>query len=1129
MPDTERERTRDSLRNPTESPTVGSDGSGVGQGEAEVPESIGEFKILGKLGEGGMGVVFEAEQPHPRRRVALKVLRDGFVDDQQLKMFRREIAALARLKHAGIAAIHESGRTPGGRHYFAMELVRGHTLHEYLEQRPAPDTVDERRHRLELFRRICDAVGYAHQRGVIHCDIKPSNIIVTQDESSVDSAALPRIKVLDFGLARLIDADAQTSLMSEVGVIKGTLPYMSPEQVRADPQGLDFRTDVYSLGVIAYEMLAGKRPYEMPEGSVIEIAKVICEEAPAPLRNVGGGRRRLDSDLETIVGKSLSKPVEQRYDNAGAISGDVARYLQSRPILARPPSSAYQLKKFAQRNRGLVISAAALLLALTAAAVMVATFAVREARSNERLRRDAYLSMIRSATQFLEQGNLQQARETLASTQSAESDRGWEYNYLWAQAAPPGLRIESPDPGGSAPFVELRGDTLNYYQEDQLHRFDVATGERIDSRELGLRAQLDPALRDAPIEQGPDGYRVVSLELSDQRRSFHFFDAAGEPRGVLEGAEIHFGPPGSHVVRVPQARESRIVLWDLRQGVARQTYDWTWWYSKSVSPDGRYISLYRQDPSLNWGTTEVHSTHGTMLARLPVPTEPSVELFSPDGSILLSASGGDLRMLQLNPVTELVSIAAHSGMIDAIAAHGSSGRVATSASDHSVKLWDMDGHRQLAEFHVMGRAAQLSFDPAGRYLLRTGEDRSVTLLDTAESGDINRLRGHKRYTSAVDIHPGGEILASGDWAGVVILWDLFSGRELARLRNVGEEIRRMRFSPDGSRLVAVGSRIWVWDLESGERIATLQPLSEEDLGRAMALPAAGTPLDDAASRILVDWDSADGSATIWDVDHDEVRRHPLKTFVHRGRGWVSGNDRFVVRVDHEGGLPTIVVHEVAGSPVLKLATTIDGNAPFALSHGQGSALLAAHLIDGEDRGGSRVALYRLDSAERIGLLVGHLREVTTIEFSPDDRRIVTGSRDGTIRLWDPLTMEQVAVFHGHRAHVNDLVFDESGRRLISASGDRSLMIWDDLRPGVRRQARNRQQRVLAAATRLAEESLATEVDVAAALRLIERDPQLDAEQRRLAKWEVLRISQREQGALQESEQIFILPRSGQRG
>lgn len=1123
MPDTEREPTGGLPRKAAESPTVGLRGGLPAMGEAQLPQAIGEFRILGKLGEGGMGVVFEAEQPHPRRRVALKVLRDGFVDDQQLKMFQREIAALARLKHPGIAAIHESGRTPGGRHYFAMELVRGNTLRSYLEQRPAPESDGERRHRLELFRRICEAVGYAHQRGVIHCDIKPSNIIVTQDESS--PAFQPQIKVLDFGLARLIDTDAQTSMMSEVGVIKGTLPYMSPEQVRADPHGLDFRTDVYSLGVIAYEMLSGRRPYEMPEGSVIEMARVICEELPAPLRAFGSGRRRLDPDLETIVGKSLSKAVDRRYDNAGAISEDVGRYLESRPILARPPSSAYQLKKFAQRNKGLVFAASALVVALAAAAVMVASFAVKEARRNEQLRRENYRSMIRAATRFLEQGNLQQARESLAATPLSESERGWEYRYLWAQAAPPGLRIESPDPGGSPPFVELVDDKLNYYQEDQLHRFDAATGEKIDSRELGLRAKLEPGLRDAPIEHGPDGYRVVSLEIDEQRRRLHFFDADGEPRGVVEGVEARFGPAGSHVVRVPQAPESRIVLWDLRTGVARQTFDWTWWYSKSVSPDGRLISLYRQDVSRNWGTTEVHSTAGTLLARLPVPTEPSVELFSPDGSILLSASGGDLRMLQLNPVTELTSIAAHRGAIDAIAAHGGQNRVATSAGDQSVRLWDLRDRRQLAEFHVMGRAAGLSFDGVGRYLLRTGEDRSVTLLDTEASPEVNRLQGHKRYTSAVDIHPRGEIAASGDWAGVVILWDLLSGTELARLRNVGEEIRRLRFSADGSRLVGVGSRIWVWDLESGRRIATLEPPSNTGLGRAAGLPAAGTPVDDAASRILVDWDAADGSATIWDVERDELRRHPLKTFLHRSHGWVSGNERFAVRVEHAGGLPTIVVHEVAGEPVLTFESTVDGNASFALSHGSGSALLAVPLIDGEDRSGTRVAVHRLDSAERLGLLVGHLREVTTIEFSPDDRRIVTGSRDGTIRLWDPATMEEVAVFHGHRAHVNDLVFDREGRRLLSASGDRSLMIWDDLRPSARRQARNRHDRSLVSATRIAEELLSETPDVSDALDRLELEESLDPELRRLVAWEALRISQRERGAPHDSEQIYILPGS----
>ncbi len=287
-----------------------------------MPESIGEYRVIGVLGEGGMGIVYEAEQASPRRRVALKVIRGGqFVDETHVKMFQREAETLARLKHPNIGAIYESGRTEDGHHFFAMELVRGETLDRYLAGRADPTAPGELDHRLALFRKICDAVQYAHQRGVIHRDLKPSNIIVT-DEGSVSGvtssrlgsrAAAPTVKILDFGLARITEEDIAMTQITEIGVIKGTLPYMAPEQARGDGEAIDIRTDVYALGVILYEMLAGRRPYDTARSALLEAVRVICEEPPASLSSTWGGGRKLDPDVETIVGTALEKEQDRRY------------------------------------------------------------------------------------------------------------------------------------------------------------------------------------------------------------------------------------------------------------------------------------------------------------------------------------------------------------------------------------------------------------------------------------------------------------------------------------------------------------------------------------------------------------------------------------------------------------------------------------------------------------------------------------------------------------------------------------------------------------------------------------------------------------------------------------------------
>jgi serine/threonine protein kinase/tetratricopeptide (TPR) repeat protein len=366
---------------------------------SELPATIGRYRILGKLGEGGMGIVYDAEQQDPRRRVALKVVRGGrFVDENSIRMFRREAETLARLRHPNIGAIYESGRTDDGQHFFAMELVLGKELDDFLKQRGKPMARDEVRFRLALFRRVADAVHYAHQRGVIHRDLKPSNIIVSDEDSSIASAAslstlagirLPDIKILDFGLARITEGDVHATQVTEVGAIKGTLPYMAPEQARGSVDAIDVRTDVYALGVILYEMLSGQKPYDVGRASLLDAVRVICEEPPRSLRHSLSGQHRLDPDIETIVGKALEKDPNRRYASAAAMGEDIDRYLSSQPITARPPSTMYQLQKFAGRNRALVAGLAATFVVLVAGTVVSSMQAMRatraEALANQRM------------------------------------------------------------------------------------------------------------------------------------------------------------------------------------------------------------------------------------------------------------------------------------------------------------------------------------------------------------------------------------------------------------------------------------------------------------------------------------------------------------------------------------------------------------------------------------------------------------------------------------------------------------------------------------------------------------------------------------------------------------------------
>jgi tetratricopeptide (TPR) repeat protein/predicted Ser/Thr protein kinase len=339
----------------------------------ELPGSIGPFKLLRQIGEGGMGIVILAQQENPTRTVALKVIHTHVLSPRTLYRFKQEAETLARLQHPGVAQIYQIGtyETPqGDLPYIAMEYVEGERL-DHWNQKRSPSLKE----RLELAALITEAVEHAHLKGVIHRDLKPGNILVTAEA---------RPKIVDFGVARLNDDDTRTTtLRTDLGSLMGTLTYMSPEQASGDPDAVDRRSDVYSLGVVFYELVTGKLPYAIERAPLPEAVRVIREEEPTKLST---HLRTLRGDVETIVLKALEKDPARRYASAQELGDDIRRYLADQPIHARPPSALYQFSKFARRNKVLVGGAAAVALSLAAGTAVSTRLYLKERDANQRER-----------------------------------------------------------------------------------------------------------------------------------------------------------------------------------------------------------------------------------------------------------------------------------------------------------------------------------------------------------------------------------------------------------------------------------------------------------------------------------------------------------------------------------------------------------------------------------------------------------------------------------------------------------------------------------------------------------------------------------------------------------------------
>ena len=754
--------------------------------------TIGRYELLELIGEGGMGLVYLAEQKEPvKRRVALKIIKPGMDSRQVVARFEAERQALALLDHPNIAHVFDAGCTETGRPYFVMEYVKGMSITRYCDDNKL--TIE---HRLRLFEQVCEAVHHAHQKGIIHRDLKPSNILVSVHGDRV----VP--KIIDFGIAKAITPPlTDKTFVTFQGQLLGTPDYMSPEQVDLAAQDIDTRSDIYSLGVVLYELLAGVLPFEeesFARGGLAEIQQTIREMEPASpsirltslgeqAKTIAASRgtqvvplaRRLHRELEWIPLKAMRKDRCRRYKSASDMADDIRNYLDGNPLIAGPETAVYRVQKFVHKHAGSVATvalvAAAIVLGLIVSTAMYFRAGSMRAQAEQAREQEASARMEADVAREKEAAARDRAEQAEEVTkQKAEELRRSHYvnDIQLADFKYNERNISRVRELLNACPNDLRGwewNRLNYISDQSLMTL------------RGHRGWVDCAAI------SPDGKRIASGGQTDH--TIKVWDGAtGKELSTIPEAHedivrcVSFSPDGKRLVS--GSNDKTIKVWDVQSGSQVMTLRGHPGavYDARFSPDGKRIL----SAGAGYGTMKVWDAEtGEAIKTLTGHTNEIWSLaFSPDGKKIVSGSRDKtIKVWDVETGAEVMTIRGHQEPVDAIGFSPDGKRIISGSQDKTIKVWDVLSGAELMTLRGHdGAISSIAFSPDNKYICSGSMDETIRVWDAATGENVQTLRGHEGWVLSVAFSPDGkQIVSSGSGDGTIKIWEVTIDRELTKL------------------------------------------------------------------------------------------------------------------------------------------------------------------------------------------------------------------------------------------------------------------------------------------------------------------------------------------------------------